>query len=71
MVKPDTVAIITMAMAGLVLTVSVLEVRDAKMLAESYRESALQATSLTETCLENLEDSLKSSQYAQDRTLLL
>ena len=54
--KSDTMGLILVAVTGLTVTAAVLEVRDANMLAESYRESAYRSLEMAEGCAARLEE---------------
>jgi hypothetical protein len=58
MLKSDSLTIISMMLAGMILTVAALEVRDTKMLTESYKESAYQSMEMAESCAAELESAL-------------
>ena len=53
--KSDTLAIIVVAMAGFLLTATMLELKDAHQLAEAYKESAYRSLAMAEDCATQAE----------------
>jgi hypothetical protein len=58
MLKSDSLVIISMMLAGMILTVAALEVRDAKILTESYKERTYYSLEMAESCAAELESAL-------------
>ena len=65
--KSDTMVFIVW---GVMILALILELRNANMLVESYREAAHRATAIGEACAEQLETQVEWPAYPDDRQSL-